>query len=285
MPDGRRRRSTVLLHLTIAMSIMPIRPGRGRHGRCKCVMPRLAFASINVFLDIDDGRHSSYFTFHPHETYDDPVLRIKFHMCSPACGYGDFHVPFFHRRCFEFTLNLITPNFLAATEYNFQPPSYDSRRRHDLIRSLLLPKLPVRLPHEILAMVAEFLVHECAVVTAQEQMLQDASPSESLVDLTRNVYAEYHKFDGVYYIKSLRNSGSKKGKNKLLLLDVQKKGTVCKVFVAEDHLGIRSVQFAPSNTTSMPRPIPGAWWKDISRPGGITKIRVKTDVSRTTAYF
>jgi len=132
-------------------------------------------------------------------------------------------------------------------------------------------------------MVAEFLVHECAAVTAQEQTLEDNHsgylPSESLIELTRNVYAQYHEFDGVYYIKSLRNSRSKRGKNELLLLGVQKKGAIGRVFVAEDHLGIRSVQFASSDTISEPRPIPGTWWKDISRPGGITKIRAKTDVS------
>lgn len=248
---------------------------------------------IDSCSDIDGGRRLSRFSFHQYEPYYDPILRIKFHVCSSACGSGNSYV--FHGRCFDFSRNLypVTPTFLAVTEISFQPSSCESQRRQNLIRSLLpsklLQALPIQLPYEILTMIAEFLIYECAVVTAQEQTLKTDNtasvPSEFSLDLTRNVYAQYRKFDGVIYLKNLLNSQSEKGKYELLLLDVKRISTICKILVAEDHLGIRSIQFASSDTGPEPCPIPGAWWTDITRLGGITKIRVKSDVSEATACF
>lgn len=128
-------------------------------------------------------------------------------------------------------------------------------------------------------MIAKLLVRECAAVTAQEQTLLDALPSEFLVDLTHKVYAQYRVVDGVCYIKSLRNTKSETDKKEVLLLRAQEKAAIHKVFIAEDHLGIRSVHFTPSSRR--PDLGPGVWWKCISRRGGIAKIRAITDVSKT----
>lgn len=129
-------------------------------------------------------------------------------------------------------------------------------------------------------MIAKLLVRECAAVTAQEQTLLDALPSEFLVDLTHKVYAQYRVVDGVCYIKSLRNTKSETDKKEVLLLRAQEKAAIHKVFIAEDHLGIRSVHFTPSSRR--PDLGPGVWWKCISRRGGIAKIRAITDVSKAT---
>jgi hypothetical protein len=142
-----------------------------------------------VLIDIDDGRRLSCFTFHQNESYEDAVLHVSFHTCTSGCS-GAFRAPLFHSHCFEFKRRLgpVTPRFLAATEYSSRPPSSEVRRWSDLIRSRLPPKLrqalPLKLPPEILAMIAELLIHDCAVVMAQEQTLQDAPPSESLLDVT-----------------------------------------------------------------------------------------------------
>ncbi len=138
-------------------------------------------------------------------------------------------------------------------------------------------------------MIAEFLVRECAVVTAQEQTLGSAV-SDCLVDLSRNVYVRYHVVDGFRYIKSLQNSQSGTDKEEQLVYNVRKTGTASKIVIAEDHLGIRLVHFSSNKATgrlkgpdiipSQSDHLPSTWWRTISRPGGITKIRAKFDVSR-----
>jgi hypothetical protein len=250
---------------------------------------------ILMFLDTDQGRGLSYLTFDPDESYEDSVLHIKFHLCGSGCRRGDFSAPFFHRRCFDFArpLQLVTSNFLAATEYSFQPSLYEGRRRLDRIRNLLPARLskvlPRKLPREILAMVAKLLESECAIVTAQQQTLGDEESGillpDFIIDLTRNVYAQYYELDGVCYVKTLSNSRPETGKDQRLLFDAQQGGRVHKVLVAEDHLGIRSVRFASCNAVSDTHPVPRAWWKDISGPGGVTKMRATTDVRRTAGWF
>lgn len=238
-----------------------------------------------MFLDIDDGWRLSRFTFHENESHEDPVLHVYFHTCS---GCSDtFRARLFHSRCFEFQRRLrpLQRKFLAATQYSFRPASSEVRRRSDLIKSRLPPKLcqtlPVMLPPEILAIIAGMLMHECAVVTAQEQVLQGAWPSESLVDLARDIYARYQEFDGLYYVTSLRNH--KLDEKELLVLNAREEGTTRRIIIAQDHLGVRLVQFASSDAASKLRSVPGAWWKDITRASGITKIRTTSDVSR--GYF
>ncbi|OIW27898.1 hypothetical protein CONLIGDRAFT_453683 [Coniochaeta ligniaria NRRL 30616] len=237
-----------------------------------------------VFLDLDGGQRLSYFTFHPDESYEDPVLHVRLHKCLSGCHLGDYDATPFHASCFEFQYRLhpVTPNLLASTAYSFDPSSCEHERRFNLIQRRLASKLPqalpVRLPTEILDMIAKLLVRECAAVTAQQQALQDSIPSEFLVDLTRNVYAQYSVVDGVCYIKSLRNTKSETDKKEVLFLRAQEKGAIPKVFIAQDHLGIRSVHFAPSSRR--PELGPGVWWKCISKRDGIGKIRVTTDTTK-----
>ncbi len=101
-------------------------------------------------------------------------------------------------------------------------------------------------------------------------------------DLSHNIYARYHVLDGVRYVKSLQNSASGEEEERLLW-DAQKRGgTASTVLVAEDHVGIRGVKFASSNTVlSGPGNMPTrVWWWNICRPGGIARIRAKLDVGR-----
>ncbi len=235
-------------------------------------------------LAIPDGRQSQ-FTFDSILFHDDPILRVTFHTCGgQQCRMGDFYAPLFHDRCFAFKLSPITPSFLAYTDYHYQPSSCEDRRRSNRIRRLLMPKLrdilPTRLPNEVLLIIAELLVQECAVITAQEQRSEHAA-SDSIIDLSCNIYAQYLTVDGVRYVKSLRDSKSEVDEAEQLLFDVQRMdmSTACKVAIARDHLGVRLVRILPLETV-LPESVhvSGAWWRVISMPSGIKKIQVRTDV-------
>ncbi len=127
-------------------------------------------------------------------------------------------------------------------------------------------------------MIARSLVRECAVVTAQEQTLGEPLPASFRLDLTRKVYAEYLEVEGVNYIKNLSNTKPKSARTELLL-DAQKTGPVCQLLIAQDHLGVRAVQFAGSAGGAFEAELtPGAWYKDMSMPDGFAGVWVKTDV-------
>ena len=204
-------------------------------------------------------------------------------MCGSPCAFRGRRVPCFHATCFDFRLSPITQTFLDATNYSFSPPFSDERRRADRIQCLLVPRLKKalgdKLPHEVLAMIAELLVRECATVTGQAQAWEQ-NASDYLVDLSRDVYARYHVVDGVRYVKSLGNFLSETNEEGQLLLDVQKQGGIRKIVIAEDHLGIRLVKFVSLDAV-FPKNRHGlrAWWRDISKPTGISEIKVRTDVS------
>jgi hypothetical protein len=65
-------------------------------------------------------------------------------------------------------------------------------------------------------MIVTLLDRECAIVTAQEQTLE-RSATDSIVDLSSNVYANYVAVDGVCYLERLRNCESEVDERKQLL--------------------------------------------------------------------
>ncbi|KPM34085.1 hypothetical protein AK830_g12489 [Neonectria ditissima] len=175
----------------------------------------------------------------------------------------------------------VSDAFLAAGEYSFEPPGYEEHRSYNRIRHLLTPKLndvlQTRLPPEILASVARLLVRECAIITAEAQSL-GTNTSNISVDLSRDVYASYCVVDGVRYVNSLVNSTSGMREDKHHVLASKGDGAVRKIWIAEDHRGIRSVRLCPSDAALPgPTPIARSWWRSISAPCGFGKVNVKTD--------
>ncbi len=136
------------------------------------------------------------------------------------------------------------------------------------------------LPDELCQIIAGFLVRECAVITAEELANQN-SVDNSVLDLSQDVYGRYVVIDGVRYIKSLRNaSGSIAEPGEELLLDTHMVHNIRNIHIGEDHLGVRHVQFSPSmNVSRSHLSIPGLWWRQLSESCGISKIPTRTDVS------
>ena len=118
-------------------------------------------------------------------------------------------MPCLHANCFFFDTNGATSTLLAATRHSFLSGAadVDDARRVDRITRLLVPKLTqiVPFPNELLNMVAQQLVRESAVVTCQQQLLETRT-SDFTVDLSRNVYAQYVRVDGLRYVQTLSNS-------------------------------------------------------------------------------
>ncbi|RFU24523.1 hypothetical protein B7463_g11814, partial [Scytalidium lignicola] len=181
-------------------------------------------------------------------------------------------------------LHFVSPKLLAATNYKFRPTNFEELWRKNRITQILAGRLmhapwPKSLPAELWQTIAGFLHQECAVVTGQEQELED-SCSDSVVDLSRDVYASYITIDGIRYIRNLRNStASEAEQGESLLLDTQIMRNIQFAYILEDHFGIRLVRFVSSNNDrhGSDLSIPGLWWRQTSTLSSISKIKTKTD--------
>lgn len=194
-------------------------------------------------------------------------------------------VRFFHSSCLKFKRFIITDDLLAVTEHSIGLSELEERQRLKRIQQLLAPKiselLGAKLPFEVVAMIASYLVRESAMITAKNQSMFSQA-SDIKVDLSKDVYASYSVVDGVRYIKSLRNLDTNGDEEYRLVLDAKKNKPVYSIRICEDHLGIRFVQFFPSNNV----PIVKGWWRDIPPSdfsvfyrATISAIRVESDVS------
>ncbi|KAF4446708.1 hypothetical protein F53441_9641 [Fusarium austroafricanum] len=205
------------------------------------------------------------------------VENVVFHGCfGQRCSKQNL-VPFFHAECLSLRSHDLSDALIAAGEYTFDPHRYEQQQRADRVRGLLAPRLRgnlgIRLPDEVLTMIAGLLIRECATVTAQERSIGTEISGNS-VDLLRGVYVTYTTVEGIRYVKGI---GNWKSEDQQVL--ASKDGhAVQKIWIAEDYRGIRFVKFCSENTElSGPTPMKDSWWRAISAPCSINRINVKTD--------
>lgn len=73
-----------------------------------------------------------------------------------------------------------------------------------------------RLPPEISAMVAGYLVRECAITHIKAVWKTRCESKENIVDLTRDMRVQYICIDGVRYVARLTNRKDCKNSKRLL---------------------------------------------------------------------
>ncbi|KAF5986032.1 hypothetical protein FBULB1_2596 [Fusarium bulbicola] len=138
-------------------------------------------------------------------------------------------------------------------------------------------QLQIRLPHETLMTIAGHLVRECAAITAEEQSL-GTGVSDTVVDITRDIYANYTAVDGMCYVKSLCNTASNLGDQDHRTLLSKEGKAVDKIWIAEDHRGIRCVIFCAADPPlAGPTPITKSWWRVLTTSYDTKEIVIKSD--------
>ena len=195
-------------------------------------------------------------------------------------------LPCYHAGCFRIARSTLSDSLVYGTAYRFEPLPSQIRQRESALLGLMLDRLRCawpqpHLPVEVWLKITPFLLHESAAALAVEAMM--SAPELvlarytglfSTLDLSQNVYASYVKFEGVRYVKLLRNATAQEAREgEYLLLDAAKHANVCHVHIAFDICGIRQVQFASSGRI-LPKtePVRGLWWRRLSIPEGLSKI-------------
>ncbi|KAF5019171.1 hypothetical protein F66182_8821 [Fusarium sp. NRRL 66182] len=271
---------------------LPHRSLGSMQARCRLCQFLLADDEVIVAM-VGDDRVSCEFSFGRYTTFYDDELDIKLHTCLVGeCSLRTKATVCFHARCHEARFYSITPAFLAATCYTYNPSLSEERRRARYIQKALVCNLqqarlwPRELATELWTMVAGLLLEDCAAFTAQEQLRKCDKAEEYTVDLTQPVYASYVKIDGRVYVRNLQNKARTdvKGGSRIMLLAPGKHAKENEgkdMFVAEDHLGIRQIIFAsPKRCDEWFRShpsTPGAWWKHISQGDIRSTVTIRSD--------
>ncbi|KAI0837178.1 hypothetical protein F5Y06DRAFT_304880 [Hypoxylon sp. FL0890] len=191
----------------------------------------------------------------------------------------------FHGRCYR-RINAfqITPRFRAAVQYSFLPPLQEisSKQRDNrlcavMVRNLIRDKWPMMLPNEVWFEIARKIPFEVFFAAVKEHV-DNSHTSDSVVELSCHVYAQFVNYEGIYYLKKLSNSAISGGQGGMLLFRGQPTRLVRKIYIAEDHLGVRCIKFVSANDQPGHNPtIAGVWWRCISELKGINIVRAMTD--------
>ncbi|KAI1136068.1 hypothetical protein F5Y05DRAFT_415666 [Hypoxylon sp. FL0543] len=141
-------------------------------------------------------------------------------------------------------------------------------------------KWPRTLPNEIWRMIAQYLPPQLLLPAAHEQAFKICIP-DSVVDPTRDIYAQFVTIEGTFYIQELSNTAFS-GRRGRHLFRGRPTRPVLKIHIAEDHLGVRGIKFSSSGSDDSPGntpDIPGVWWRCVSASSwrGIGMIRARSD--------
>lgn len=189
-----------------------------------------------------------------------------------------------HTGCYAVKLFPPTPKFIKATKHTFDQSASGERQRGHRIQRTLASRLKRRfldqLPLEICTLVAGYLVRECATVASQ-QLVQDTCTTNSLVDLSQDVYAQYVRVEGVLYLRSLYNALSSDDRaGTARVFKARNESTVRVVYIRYDHFGVRDISFVlPPDDSKISRAVRGVWWAELTVPDEISQLGTISDVS------
>ncbi|KAI0434048.1 hypothetical protein F5Y09DRAFT_328644 [Xylaria sp. FL1042] len=224
----------------------------------------------SVLVVLGGDRASNSFPFHQDGTVEDQETGIVLHMCCRSgCirRYRQMHC--FHDGCYSFKVLPISSTFLTATKYHFSPPISSEGQRQRRIRYAFARGLKFgllrKIPLELCEMIAGYLVRECAIVTYQE--------------------LAHDSIEGIVYVQSLHNAPQPEGTAKQIFA-ARHDRVIQKIYVAYDHLGIRSIRFALPSHDSLGSFCDscGRWWTELARNTGIQRVVARSDVRTLFLY-
>ncbi|KAJ2987446.1 hypothetical protein NUW58_g4501 [Xylaria curta] len=202
---------------------------------------------------VDDGNLSKEFRLGPRLFRDDSLMTIFVHCRGESCKPPT--------------------QLFRALAYAFEPSMASEKQRRQWIQSSFVLNLKLgsqRLPQELALLTVQYCIREYAIAAA---WLRIAEPNTYSVDITSGIWAFYVIIDGVQYFASFANESSA---NAQLILSSKKAANAQRMYVAEDHLGIRQVHIGNSTLPVLGRSTPRLWWRTFSVHGG-ARLRVHTD--------
>lgn len=165
-------------------------------------------------------------------------------------------------------------SLINAVRYQYEPPPAQDEQRYQRLLSrwtfLLEQKYRQdRAPRELCRQIAQLSLRHFAIANAT--LFIDTSPGTKPIRISTTLWARYTVFEGIPYIRSIEHR-----QNDSEPLTASRP---CLIFLAEDHLGIRSLvenRGPPCKVKNRA----GIWWRMIRSPSLQLSLEVETDVSR-----
>ncbi|KAI1173459.1 hypothetical protein F4777DRAFT_449369 [Nemania sp. FL0916] len=239
----------------------------------RCSLCRFQLQPGDIIAAIlEDGKISKEFRFGPRTFWDDS-LSATFVQCQGECPHQDGKIFAYHIECLRFTAYKSPISISHALAYNFEPsPAIEQQRRH-WIQSNFVSNLKLcshKLPPELAFLIAQYCIAEYAIAAIS---LPAAERSTYSIDLDCEIWAHYVMIDGVRYFASFANKPSTHAQ---LILSTKKAEKINRMYVAEDHLGVRQVYFGNSTPAISNQDNSPLWWRTYSISIG-KRLRVHTD--------
>ncbi|KAI0426950.1 hypothetical protein F5Y09DRAFT_317545 [Xylaria sp. FL1042] len=244
------------------------------HSRCSLCRFEL-IAGENI-VAVYKSQTSKAFCFGQRRTWDESTS-ITFIHCQGQCAHPDGKAFVCHTECKAFMANNPSKALLDALTYTFEPLAAVEQRRRQWIQSHIRSSFmsflklgPHRLPPELALMVAQYCIRIYAIAAV---CLPITQPSIYSIDILVGIWASYVVIDGVQYLASFANQPSD---NAQLILSTKAAANVDRMYIAEDHLGIRQVYFGNGDPPRSAFNLLEVWWKTLSLRSS-TQLRVYTD--------
>ncbi|RSL44925.1 hypothetical protein CEP54_014479 [Fusarium duplospermum] len=146
----------------------------------------------------------------------------------------------------------------------------EDQRRVSRTRLLLgrrLQQVYQQLPAEVCFMIAGELVREFAAMATAHfwRAPRYDDRVNILVQLTRDIRAQYTYLDGVRYVEFLNSLPDAEGD---LVLEAATSSKIDTIHVLEDHIGVRQILFSSPERSQkleslLSTPVRGAWWSNV----------------------
>ncbi|KAI0976397.1 hypothetical protein F4678DRAFT_416920 [Xylaria arbuscula] len=236
------------------------------HSRCSLCRFELVVGE-NVAAVTDEGSISKEFRFGQRKIWDES-LSITFIHCRGRCQHRDGRASVCHTKCIKFAADksstFPTKRF-GALAYISEPLAAVEQQRSQWIQSSLQSvfisglKLATRpLPPELAFMVAQYCTCEYAIAAV---WVPTAEPKTFSIEMPHDIWARYVMIDGVRYLASVSNESSSDAR---LVLSTTAAADVDRMYIAEDHVGIRQVYFGNTTPPGTDRGVPGLWWRSFT---------------------
>ncbi|KAI0198268.1 hypothetical protein F4808DRAFT_436447 [Astrocystis sublimbata] len=182
--------------------------------------------------------------------------------CSPSCPHNDGKKFVCHVGCLEFATSIKHGRIMSyLLQYAFKPLKTTEKRRLQILESTFVSNFTLgtrSLPPELGFMIAQYCIRELAIAAVPTPMFDSHTRS---IDVLRGLWARYVIIDGVRYYASLSDKPSAGAQ---LILSIDKVTSDDRLYVAEDHLGIRRVCFGNSTSHASGKRDMNLWWRTFA---------------------
>lgn len=192
--------------------------------------------------------------------------------------------------CHTFCRETVEPACLQAllrvTKHSHTTTEAEERRRRLWLRNCLISELQAyhavqeacrvrTLSSDVWYLIADLLLPHYALLKTRGALPDPDAISIETITTADKMWYDFTDYEGTSYVSRLSNSPKEHGSLSLTLN--ANRAPDC-LLTAENHLGIKDIQFTDFHESKAINEQPGTWWRTIPLNPLGTKVNVETDI-------